>query len=271
MPKRNNKRNQRRNKGRNRNNNNKQHNALLRDMLPLSTFVKGWPPEHIYAQVSWTLGGTITTTTTLGEILIQANNANDPGGALSAFQPVWYDQLQAFYNRYVVWGAKLEVNCHNATNSVPYTIIVFPSRTATGATTIVDTGSQPFAKVRQGGGASGNDFVRIVHFMTTARMMGRPPGVTTAFSGTANSNPSMIWYFIIGSQATDATTSVTVHDEIRLTQYIELYDRNSADASTLNLIKQKKKRSGRFNLDFTMASIDFSENKTPDFELLPSS
>jgi hypothetical protein len=231
----------------------------------LSTYQRSrhvvWPPTRIFARLTYSLGGSITTTTTLGEIFVAANNPNDPGLSLSALQPVWYDQIQAFYNRYRVWGSSIQVRCNNTTASVPYELVVFPTRLATGVTAIFDAVGQPHAKYRQGSGSAGNDMTTINHYMSSAKLFGTPTGTSNDFAGSANANPSLLWYWAICVQAFDATTSVTVADEVRLTLDIELFDKTTVDMSTLinyrKLIETKRGVPKRQHLDF-------SESKTPE-------
>ncbi len=208
--------------------------AYIRGSLPFSTFVTIWPPTKIYAALHWDIIGSATTTTTVGELVFGANNPNDPGLTLSATQPVWYDQLQAFYNRYRVWDSRIEVNFNN-NNSIPYEVVVFPTRSSTGVTTFADSAAQPYAKVRQGGSGSGNDRVRLVSTMNSSKMFGTPIELSTDYSGTANASPSLSWYWVVAHIGFDSTTSTILAYNIRVTQYIEFYDRSSVDESTLRL------------------------------------
>lgn len=213
-----------------------------------------WPPTRLFAQLEFSMGGSVTTTTTVGEIFIAANNPNDPGQTLSALQPTWYDQIQAFYNRYRVWGCKIQASFHNTTALVPYIVAIYPTRSSTGVTTIIDSVAQPHCKYREGGGATGNDAARISHFCASSTMFGTPINMSTDYSGGANGNPGLIWYWVVATQAYDATTAVTVADEIKLTMFIELYDKASVDMSTLAIrleerLKTRAKRR-QFKLDF---------------------
>lgn len=206
-----------------------------------------WPPDRMKAKISFSIGGSVTTTTSLGEIVLSGNNVNDPGLSFSATQPVWYDQLQVFYLRYRVHASKIEVNTCNTTALVPYSIAVYPTTSSAGVTNLVDACSQPRCKVRQGSGANGNDRVRIVHSCDSSKIFGTPITASTDFSGLANANPGIEWYWVVSSQAFDGTTSVTITDEIRLVYDVEFYDRAFANASTFVRLRQQYKR---FALDF---------------------
>jgi hypothetical protein len=222
---------------------------------------KEWPPKSVFAKLHYSLGGTQTTTTTLGEILIAANNPNDPGQSISAAQPVFWDQLIPFYNKYRVWSASIEVNVQNTTASVPYVVAVYPTRSTTAATTLDDSVAQPRCISRMGGGSGGNDKVRIVDRLDTSFMVGTPVQMSGDFGAGTTSNPSISWYWMIASQANDVTTSITLAYSIKLTQMVELYDVNYANLSV-------SKAYSRFCLDFRPKSdvIVLEEKQSDDEE-----
>lgn len=240
--------------------NKKQGNRRIRNNnfgeLPLSLF-KNWPPRNMYCRLLFDMGGSSTTTTTVGEIIIAANDPNDPGISLSALQPTWWDQVTPFYRKYRVWSCKIEASAHNSTASVPYTMAVYPSTSSSAATTIGDSCSQRLCKFRQGGGSGGMDGIRIRHFMKSTTMFGTPIGTSTDYGGATSGSPTIKWYWYVSAQATDGTTSVTILYEIRVTMFVELYDLNFANLSAM--------RSKRFNV-ITSGDNDEKENS---LEIVP--
>lgn len=207
-------------------------NVAVRNMLPVSTFVV-WPPTRIFARIHWdyTLA-TGAVTTSLGELILAANNPNDPGQASTATQPVWYDQLQMFYNKYAVWGSKLEITAsHNTTEVEPYTIVIYPTRSATGVTTLADSMGQKYARWKQGGSSTGVDTVRLNNYASSSKIFGRS---MDSFLTNGNQSPGSIWYWVIAYQAVDRTTQIALQLSIRLTMDIEFADIAVIDESTLS-------------------------------------
>lgn len=225
--------------------------------LPISLF-RNWPPRNMYCRLLFDMGGSSTTTTSVGEIILAANDPFDPGLSLSALQPTWFDQVTPFYRKYRVWACKIEASAHNSTASVPYTIAVYPSTSSTAATTIGDSVSQRLCRFQQGGGSGGMDGTRIQHFMKSSTMFGTPIGTSTDYGGATSGSPSIKWYWYVSAQATDGTTSCTILYEIRITMFIELYDLNFANLSST--------RSKRFCL--VSSSAHDSDQKEESLELV---
>lgn len=80
----------------------------------------------------------ITFNPTAGAVdarVYQLNSAYDPTGAFGSGQPLGFDQMTAIYRKYCVVGWKVKVELVTSDNTVPTTVVFYPSTDATTVTT----------------------------------------------------------------------------------------------------------------------------------------
>lgn len=111
---------------------------------------------------------------------------------------------------------------------------VTPTLTTAAFTTLTEQAEeQPYSKFKTIGG-SNVSFNRIKHYMSTNKILGVPrvygeanPNLRSAVT----TNPSELWYWIITAAAGDLTSSVTQMCQVKLTYYVEFYNRNRPSQS----------------------------------------
>lgn len=202
------------------------HNQI-KGFMPLSTFVL-WPPRRIYAKLHWDFSINVGGITAYTEAQFGANNPNDPGLTLAATQPVWYDAVQAFYDQYRVWACSISV-IGNTTGDTAVEMVIYPNKVSGGVTTFADACAQAYSKRTLLGG-SGTSRGRLNGMMNSSNILGTPIQFSNDFAGNANASPSVTWFWTLGYSTNDINAT---EFNVRLTQFIELYEKINQDLPTL--------------------------------------
>ncbi len=230
MQRNNNRRNKRRNRKPRNSRANSRHVVAMRNqmkgVIPMGTFAL-WPPRRIYAKLNWDYSISVAAITAYTEAQFGANNPNDPGLTLTATQPVWYDAVQAFYDQYRVWACSISVIANTADMNL-IQMVIYPNKVSGGVTNFVDACAQPYAKRTLLGG-SGTSRGVLKGMMQSSNILGTPIQFSNDFAGNANASPSVTWFWTFGYSTTQSTTT---EFNIRLTQYIELYEKINQDLPT---------------------------------------
>lgn len=248
---RNNNKNGRRRRGKKRSTKTSNHLALVSAKLnralagvkPDNTFIRNWPPRRLFVSFKWDIAFSVTTTTALVESIFSGNNPFDPGLALSATQPQWFDQITAFYVRYRCWSSSITVRCTSDSTDEPTDLVLYPTRSPTGVITFSSSAAQPFSVVKQGGIATGASKVSLRKRMDSSKMFGSPIQLSEDYSGaTAVGTLTNQWYWILVQVSADDTTSATNDYMVTMYMNVELFDRGWSELSTASIIKERKER-----------------------------
>lgn len=119
--------------------------ALARSVPARSIFpIPGRLSTTLYYADSFTVG-----TGALGayfEQLMRLNSLFDPDLSFTGHQPRGFDQMAAFYNRYVVWGVDVEIDCLGLTALAPGFVVVFASNDTTSASSTASAAELPYSQ-----------------------------------------------------------------------------------------------------------------------------
>jgi len=212
-------------------------------------------------KTSLALSGTVenAASTTYAESGFTINDLFDPQGGSGAAQCPGFDQLAVLYNRYRVRSSKIMVRVSlNSSSATPTAtameaqIIIYPSSVSTGAATVADGQSQPFAKTFFISGEmpkSCSMSVNISKFIGNSVNADRLQAVVS-------SSPSKILYWHIGV-ISRAYTNVSTTLQVRVIYNADFYERNTLDRSALFLMHQLKLQVDDFRKE--------AESKTPNF------
>ena len=151
----------------------------------------------------------------------------DPEYNSGGHQPMWYDQLGTFYNKYKVYGIKYKFTLTNIDGTKPFCLVVDPSHTATTDNNFQLVAERQGTKMRWGNGVYSNRPVVVRGYMSTARAIGVPSRDIRAdayYEGDWNANPVRVGYLKAYVHTTD---SVVANMEVRVEAiyYAELYQR----------------------------------------------
>jgi len=176
---------------------------------------------------------------TYAESEVRINDMFDPQGGSGAAQCTGFDHLATLYTRYRVLKSKITViGMINSASTTPTAtamsgrFVVYPSTTVTGATTVADGMSMPFAKMKELSAKSET----ITMSTSVAKFVGS--SVTAdRLQALVSASPSQILYWHVGV-ISRAYTNVLVMLNIRVDYEVEFFGRAQLDRSSLDLIKQ---------------------------------
>lgn len=182
-----------------------------------------------------------STTGTPSYYTFAGNSLYDPDITGVGHQPLGYDQWTPLYNKYTVFGSKIEVNfCNvdavttNAPNAQNVMVGLLPTPSAVSISNIAAAGDImgmsefPYGKYKVGNIVDAAPRLTLKGYLSTAKI----DGVTKSkvnddpnYTGLYNSNPTNMWRWNIGIQATDKASSVGGRLLVKITYYAKLLDR----------------------------------------------
>ena len=170
--------------------------------------------------------------------IYRGNGLFDPEQQVGGQQPLGYDQLTSFYQRYRVYACKLFVRVHSlgGTGTTPYYVAVVPFIGTTYAATpwITDIAEQPYTRFKTRNQYDSNPSIK--HCMSTAKIYGVNKSTIKnddLFSSPVSTLPTNQWSYLISignlNQAASASTNYML--ELSLTYYCEFYERRNLTRS----------------------------------------
>lgn len=193
-------------------------------------------------RVSMRLNGQVENAAsgTYAEAGFTINDMFDPQGGSGASQCPGYDQMALLYNRYRVHASKLKLRLSlNSTSATPTStalyadVVVYPSMVTTGAATINDGCSQPFAKQLI---VSGEKPVNITEVCKVSKFIGNTLNADRLQAlVTASPADRLFWHVGIISRA---YTTVSYTMSVEITYDVEFFERSELDRSSLTLLHE---------------------------------
>lgn len=190
------------------------------------------------------LSGTTAASGAFNSFALAPNSCYDPFASNGSFQPRYFDQLMALYNKYTVYGIKIKLKILTRTFSTPFRVIAMPSTSSSPpiASCYSDGRELPhqivfdtFGSVASGLTGTLVDAQEKSQYFDVAQFFGRDrQGLMTEgdFSGTSAANPNNLLYYHICMQELSASNTVTCSVEVVLTQYVSLREIGIPAAST---------------------------------------
>lgn len=174
-------------------------------------------------------------TTGLTSYQFKLNSPYDPyAGSTGIYniQPYFWDQVTALYKRYVVTGAKVEYKACPPTGIHAFTVIR-PSTVSTSPSDLQLEESRPNAKkLIVSNGGNGAYFKRYYDIARIHGVKRRKIEDDDLYSGLVTGDPTLLAYLnIIQGNADGTTTDNPMAFNVKITQYITLYDRTIVSAS----------------------------------------
>lgn len=174
-------------------------------------------------------------TNTFTSYQFKLNSCYDPYSGVSGtynVQPYFWDQVSAIYKRYVVTGAKVEYKACAPSNKYSF-VLMRPSTVSTLPSDFQLEESRERA-IKNGTSTGGNGSVMSAYY-SVASIHGVSPSKVKnddLYSATVGADPSLVAYLNIMQQNADGTTTANPQPfNVKITQYITMYDRTVVSGS----------------------------------------
>lgn len=172
-------------------------------------------PDVFVTKMKWTYRTTITSTSGVpGNQVFKINSLYDPDSTGAGNQPVGFDEMSSFYQRYRVLGVGYSVTL------VPNTGVVATNLLEVGCAPSVETfaansdpqtlGSNPYGNFQIIFSNSG--ITTLKGYIPMAKLFGITRLVynnDTSYHGTPSSDPNVLSYFTVAMQATDESSTAS--------------------------------------------------------------
>lgn len=178
---------------------------------------------------------TNATSNPAGLYQMRLNSLFDPNytsttGGHPNIQPMYYDQVTAVYQKYVVFGAKVNVWFGAGSANIPVEVLIRPTLdpgTPTGllGSSFVDEESRPMSKKRIMNDSKGT---HIKAYYDIGKVLGVSKNTILTddlYQALSTGNPTNVVYLnIMMHNMTDATTSNNVPLNIRIDYYVKFFN-----------------------------------------------
>lgn len=157
-----------------------------------------------------------------GLILFRCASIFDPDFSGTGHQPLGHDQWATFYQRYRVYGMSYEIRATNddAVNSVAFFTAI--SETSSPGTGLEEHESAQFRVM----GAGQQEEKVIKGYVDLAKFEGDPGAkYDKDYSANFGSNPTREIFLAVGGLNTFSASDVSLQMLVKLTYYVNLYDR----------------------------------------------
>lgn len=157
----------------------------------------------------------------------RGNSAYDPDFTAAGHQPRYFDQYAAVYNKYKVFGSKIEIEMINGSAVAGAIFALLPLTDTLTATAWPQIAELPRAKVSQILPVSSRYPFKVNHQATTAEINGLQPGQINDedYGSTVTSNPSSIWYWNLTINSIDVASTIGISFRVRIVLDTLFYDR----------------------------------------------
>lgn len=158
-----------------------------------------------------------------------ANNLKDPFGVLGNPQPLGYDQMFSFYNRYRVHACKISVKVINVDASpTSLQLAIAPTTSSTAPTTFDQVAEQPYSTSLMVGYS--NDTGELKNYISTAKIFGEKV-LDRNYSSSGGGPPTSLWYWNLFGKTGDGGTLLE-EMIVTLTFYVEWFERKQLASSS---------------------------------------
>jgi hypothetical protein len=140
---------------------------------------------------------------------------------LTGHQPMGFDQLAAFYNKYRVTKSAIKVELQRTTDAFEYTVT--PSLNVSSPGTVGTAMENPFNVYSSV--ASSVFTSSIETTISTRKLWGVGNLTQDNFASLVSADPVNLWYWIINARTFDNATAITVRFNYLVVYTVEFFDR----------------------------------------------
>lgn len=193
-------------------------------------------PDQYFTKLQWAETYNLTSVGSIASQIFRGNSLYDPDYTGVGTQPYYFDQLAGLYKKYIVYASKIQVTFVQGTGSgggAFCTVYLVPKPTDVALPTSADEETQlPRCKSAQMGPNTGGDgVIKISHYGKSATIIGRLLSSDDVLSANTTSNPTQQFYWHIGVQSMDETTTPNIYAKVTITYYCKFFDRDYPGAS----------------------------------------
>lgn len=187
-------------------------------------------PDRYVCKMPYVFTTTITSVSgAIGTNIYRGNGPYDPLQPVGGDQPLGYDQLSALYNRYYVSGCAINVTVlpNTEDTSSICDMVLFPSSGTVVSANNDQNAEQPYSR-RIFTNLASSRGTQINHYMSTASMYGiskEKARADDAYTALNSTTPVNQWYWLLNAQSPDRTSSEVYIYKVKITYYVEWYDR----------------------------------------------
>jgi len=170
----------------------------------------------------------------------RGNSLFDPDFTGIGHQPMGFDTLcgasktNAPYLSYTVRNCYLKIDVVNTSATVPFYIVIYPSRESTVPASITEGFEQPNGKYTVVPINASTSHKTLYKKMSTAKIFGETStvvGTENQYSAQYNANPVDVWFWNIYAVACDGASTISGRVRVELIYSAEMSDRNQLQAS----------------------------------------
>jgi len=160
--------------------------------------------------------------------VFRGNSCFDPDYTGTGHQPMYFDQYSEIYNKYRVLGCAIRVDLNNASTASALYFICFPSTdiaTLTSVSQALEQGRAKSPKIVPLGQTMSS--ARIKEYCSTRKALGQTKVQVMDEDNAANigATPNQVWYWNLFWESTDQNANVISHAIIKLTYYVQFFDK----------------------------------------------
>lgn len=213
--------------------------AQLNRLRPTTQWVKYLVPDYTMAKLRYAHSETYATTGAgvMGTNTYRGNSIYDPWTAGGGTSVQGYAQWAQFYNRYRVYGSKITVKARqisptSTSNSVVF-LVLAPKVTSTVDLDFEDAVLDPYARkaILPLPGGGGGTPLTLKQYISTRKILGltKNEASQSTLAADITGNPSKIWYWHVGLQNADKSTTSSAEVYVEIEYYVKLYGKIDHD------------------------------------------
>jgi len=161
--------------------------------------------------------------------IFRANSVYDPDYTATGHQPLYFDQYSAIYDKYKVRGCRLDLDINNASGSNAIDVSAVHSTVTTSFLTTTKLVEQTDSVVTKFCPVSQQYPVKLRYYVKCNEGFGVSKSAyenDSVFSSIVSGNPASVLYLHTHFESLNYTSSVAANVLVRLTFYVDFYDRN---------------------------------------------
>lgn len=199
--------------------------------VSIRTMTTGFPDR---ARTKLKYSDIMTITTGAGGVglhVFRGNSIFDPDQTGVGHQPMYHDNYENIYQRYLVRGAKCQIKAvnHSGTDSCILMLVASTDQFAMGDVNAQTTLEQNYSKRTAIMSVASQNPTAVSLYCSTSKVLGLRKGQIISddlFGAHFGASPTDLWYFNIGIVGMNATVGVPIRIQILITYYIECFDRS---------------------------------------------
>ncbi len=196
-------------------------------------------PDRMYTRLCYDFNNyPILSAGATGSLLIAGNSCFDPDKTGVGHQPLGFDQFVGFYNRYRVHKSEITVELISATLGCH--IVVTPTTTSSAPPDLTTALESPYTMSMP---ISSSVFKNVKTRKISTRKIWGMHSITQddLYQAVYSADPVRLWLWKMMAETLDGASSATVRVNIRVTYYVEFFER-SVLSQYINIDNKEKQR-----------------------------